>query len=283
MNIIDSHTHFFPNKLFDAIWKWFEANAWPIEYKIYADDIVSILKQEGVKHAVSLFYPHNPRMALPLNEYNHTLANKYPNFIIPFGSLHPDDSNKNEILKICFERYKFKGLKFHCHVQKFAPNDQRMDKVYEICNEQKKIVLIHCGTGPNFKDLPTDGYGYDVESISGVKLFEKVIKRYPHITFIVPHLGFDESREFLRLTANYPNLYFDTSMTFSDIFPHTADREYLDQYADRILFGTDMPNIPHPWRLERDRILALNLGQNTEKKIFYQNAARILGLNQPNP
>ncbi len=38
--LIDFHTHFFPDKLFEAIWKWFEDQGWPIIYKKYADDLI---------------------------------------------------------------------------------------------------------------------------------------------------------------------------------------------------------------------------------------------------
>jgi predicted TIM-barrel fold metal-dependent hydrolase len=276
MKIIDFHTHFFPNKLLDALWRWFETHAWPIEYKNYADEMVAILKKEGVSRCVSLHYPHKTGMAESLNEYAFRLSEKYQNFIIPFGSVHPDDDKKETILKKCFEDYAFKGLKFHCHVQKMAPDDRRMDFIYRMSEEYDRIVLIHCGTGPHFKDRPTNGYGYDVTKISGVKRFEKVIRKYPRLTFVVPHLGFEEMEEFVALLNDYPNLYLDTTMVLSRYFPHPLRREWLADHADRLIFGTDFPNIPYEWKREKEGLKQWRLGPERESKIFFENAARLL-------
>ncbi len=274
--LIDFHTHFFPNKLFDAIWKWFESYAWPIEYKHYADELIGILKKNGVTRAVSLHYPHKPQMAEALNEWAYTLGQKYPDFIIPFGSVHPDDEAPPKILKTCFETYGFKGIKLHSHVQKMSPDDPRLVPIYETLNDYRKILLFHCGTGPHFKEKQVNGYGYDVTSVSGVKLFEKIIGTYPHITFVIPHLGFEEIPEFMTLLDYYPNLYFDTAMALGSFFKIPPPVDWFHKYPDRFLFGTDFPNIPYPWETEKEALKVLNL--DCENQIFYQNAQKILGL-----
>jgi predicted TIM-barrel fold metal-dependent hydrolase len=162
-----------------------------------------------------------------------------------------------------------------------APDDPRMDRIYRISEEHNRVVLIHCGTGPHFKDRPTDGYGYDVTRISGVKRFEKAIRKYPHLTFIVPHLGFEEMEEFVGLLKDYPNLYLDTTMVLSRYFPHPIKREWFADHADRVLFGTDFPNIPYEWKREKEGLLDLKLGTEKESKIFFENAARLLNLKPP--
>ncbi len=278
MKIIDFHTHFFPDGLMRALWRWFETHAWPIEYKVFADEAVATLKAEGVSRCVSLHYPHQAGMATALNEWAFRLAEKYPDFIIPFGSLHPDDAGKEKILRTCFEKYRFKGLKFHCHVQKMAPEDKRMERVYEICQDLDKIVLIHCGTGPHFKERPTAGYGYDVTGLSGAGHFEKVISRYPDLRFVVPHLGFEEMDRFVAMLDDYPNLYLDTTMVLAGFFPNPVKREWFERHPDRILFGTDFPNIPYAWKREKEGLGALGLGVEKEQKIFYENAERLLNL-----
>ncbi|MCE9625994.1 MAG: amidohydrolase family protein, partial [Deltaproteobacteria bacterium] len=246
MKIIDFHTHFFPDRLMDALWRWFETHAWPIEYKQYADQAVEQLKAEGVTHCVSLHYPHKPEMADGLNAFAHELGKKFQDFITPFGSLHPDDAEKASILRRCFEDFGFKGLKFHCHVQKMAPEDPRMEEVYEICQAYDRIVLLHCGNGPHFKDKPTQGYGYDVTSLSGAKHFEKIVKKYPKLRFIVPHLGFEEMDAFIGMLKDNPNLYLDTTMAIGGYFPNPVHLEWLAENPDKLLFGTDFQNIPYP-------------------------------------
>jgi predicted TIM-barrel fold metal-dependent hydrolase len=260
----------------NALWRWFEANAWPIEYKQYADEAVATLKSNGVTRAVSLHYPHQAGMADSLNDWARRLAEKYPDFIEAFGSLHPDDAAKEKILRTCFEEYGFKGLKFHCHVQKVAPDDPRMEPVYEICQDLDRIVLIHCGSGPHFKENPTRGYGYDVTTLSGAALFEKVIRRYPKLRFVVPHLGFEEMDRFVAMLKDYPNLYLDTTMAIGKYFPDPVRREWFLENPDRLLFGTDFPNIPYPWNREKIALENMSLGPEIEAKIFFDNAQRIL-------
>lgn len=278
MPLIDFHTHFFPDRLMDALWRWFETHAWPIQYKQYADQAVATLRAHGVTRAVSLHYPHQSGMAESLNEWARRLGEKYPDFIVPFGSLHPDDRDKENILRTCFERYGFQGLKFHCHVQKFSPDDPRMAPVYELSQALDRIVLIHCGNGPHFKERPTQGYGYDVTALSGADRFEKVIRKYPKLRFVVPHLGFEEMDRFVGMLKDYPNLHLDTTMAIGGFFPNPVQREWFSENADRLIFGTDFPNIPYPWDRELQALRALELDSQAEAKILHDNAAGLLGL-----
>ncbi len=278
MKILDFHTHFFPDRLMQALWRWFETHAWPIEYKLFADEAVAQLKADGVTRCVSLHYPHQVGMASSLNEWAFQLGEKYSDFIIPFGSVHPDDPDKEKILLTCFEKYQFKGLKFHCHVQKISPEDSRMEPIYEICQSLDKIVLIHCGNGPHFKERPTQGYGYDVTQLSGASHFEKVIQKYPRVRFVVPHLGFEEMDRFVAMLKDYPNLYLDTTMAIGGYFPNPIQREWFEQNPDRLIFGTDFPNIPYEWPREKKALCGFNLGKEIENKIFYENAVNLLDL-----
>ena len=278
MPLLDFHTHFFPERLMDALWRWFEAHAWPIEYKQYADEAVSTLRSNGVTRAVSLHYPHQPAMAVSLNDWARRLGEKYPDFIVPFGSLHPDDEDPEKILRTCFEDYGFKGLKFHCHVQKMAPDDRRMEPIYEICQAMDRLVLIHCGTGPHFKEKPSRGYGYDVTAISGADRFEKVLGKYPKLRFVVPHLGFEEMDRFVAMLDEFPNLHLDTTMAIGGFFPDPISPPWFKKNSDRFLFGTDFPNIPYSWNREKLALEAMQLGTAIEAKIFYENGARLLAL-----
>lgn len=278
MKLIDFHTHLFPNKLLDALWRWFETHAWAIEYKKYVEDLVPFLKKQGVDRCVHLHYPHKVGMTDALNHWAHELEKKYSDFVIPFGSLHPDDEYPEKILRQCFEEYKFKGLKIHCHVQKVAPEDPRMIPIYELCDAYRKIMLIHCGTGPHFKDKPVNGYGYDVTSVSGVKHFEKIIGKYPNMTFVVPHLGYEEVDEFFALLKDYPNLYLDTTMAIANFLPGVVKPEQIVTHADRLIFGTDFPNIPYEWSREKNNLLEMKIGKENEEKVFWKNATALLGL-----
>ncbi|MHA1820007.1 MAG: hypothetical protein ACTSU2_03650 [Promethearchaeota archaeon] len=89
--IIDAHVHFFPQRLFNAIWNYFEKNYWRIHERTYADESSEILGEFGVSHYTSLLYAHKKDISRDLNNYISTMAKKDPH-IIPFGTIHPEDA-----------------------------------------------------------------------------------------------------------------------------------------------------------------------------------------------
>ncbi|MCZ7583914.1 MAG: amidohydrolase [Deltaproteobacteria bacterium] len=50
---------------------------------------------------------------------------------------------------------------------------------------------------------------------------------------------------------DYPEMYLDTTMinTVTDLFPNTwtGDAEKLARHADRVMFGSDWPNVPYAY------------------------------------
>lgn len=96
--------------------------------------------------------------------------------------------------------------------------------------------------------------------------------------FVVPHLGYEEVNEFFEILPDYPNLYLDTTMTLANYFPELVSPDQLAQHADRLIFGTDFPNIPYEWSREKKNLLAMNIGKENEEKIFYRNAKKLLQL-----
>ncbi|RMG93087.1 MAG: amidohydrolase, partial [Candidatus Dadabacteria bacterium] len=48
--------------------------------------------------------------------------------------------------------------------------------------------------------------------------------------------------------------------------------------ADRILFGTDFPNLPYAWDRELRRIRALGLAPEPLERILHRNAREVFGI-----
>jgi uncharacterized protein len=48
--------------------------------------------------------------------------------------------------------------------------------------------------------------------------------------------------------------------------------------ADRILLGTDFPNIPYPYLHQLEALARLDLGEAWLRAVCHDNAARLLGL-----
>jgi predicted TIM-barrel fold metal-dependent hydrolase len=99
---------------------------------------------------------------------------------------------------------------------------------------------------------------------------------------IIAHLGAPEYGEFLDLAERYPAVYLDTTMNFTDFFEHLvpfpdAMRPRLAAAADRILLGSDFPNIPYPYFRQLQGLARLDLGADWLRAVCHDNALRLLG------
>jgi predicted TIM-barrel fold metal-dependent hydrolase len=118
----------------------------------------------------------------------------------------------------------------------------------------------------------------------GYKHFLKFLEKYPDMIIIVAHMGAFEYKKFLSLLDKHENLYLDTTMIYipGNIFPERKSKrptpEDLLSYQDRILFGTDFPNIPYEYERSTKGLLEFELPRKFYEKIFYENARKLFEL-----
>jgi predicted TIM-barrel fold metal-dependent hydrolase len=98
-------------------------------------------------------------------------------------------------------------------------------------------------------------------------------------------MGAFETRGALRLLDRYPGLHLDTTMAltaastpFTGIDPRIVRDDDLVRHADRIVFGSDFPNLPYPYEEERSALWARDLPLAVYEKIFRENARRLFRL-----
>ena len=267
--VIDTHVHVFPQKLYEAIKGWFEAHAWEFDQHGTAETFIQTQFDNGVAGLVLLSYAHRPGIARGLNEFVTDLVNRFPH-TVGLAAIHPEDENPQEILKHAFEECGLCGVKMHCHVKGIAPDDPRMFPIYETVLEYDGVLNIHAG-----KEPAIDAYGLDVRAITGADRVEKILRRFPELKIVIPHLGMDETERFCDMMAEFPNLYLDTAMVLCQFFPMPIDRQWLIKHADRIMFGTDYPHIPYEMEKELKDLLAMELGDAVVRKILFENASRL--------
>ena len=272
--IIDSHVHLFPDKLFDAIWRWFDKFAWEVRYKLYTAACIDQLKNSGIDMAVIYNYAHKPDLSESLNKWSYELKQHHDDLIV-FGTSHPDDANLKQSLNKALKTYDLSGIKLHSHVIGRSPDHESYFPIYEQICKHNKILTIHAGTGPSLA-----GYAALTKEISGVDKIYGFMKRFPGMTCIVPHFGAEEFDEFFDLMSEFKNLWTDNTMALSGYFEKIPRVDSIIKYQDRILYGSDFPNIPYDMMTEINNIKALNLGKETEDKIFYKNAKRLFLKNE---
>jgi predicted TIM-barrel fold metal-dependent hydrolase len=271
MTIIDFHTHFFPESLFRAIWKWFDAYGWDIRNRVLADELIQELKSTGTSKMVLLNYAHKPGMSRMLNEWTREFADQHPE-VIPFGTVHPFDEDWDEIVTHCFEGYGFYGLKLHAIVLGIAADDPVFFPIYEKIEESGKILMLHAGNGPRLERSVAN-----TSNVAGVERVKVILERYPNLKLVIPHLGADEVDEFFDLMEEHENLWMDTTMTLAGYFPRKPSLARIEELSDRILYGSDAPNIPYALDVEMNNIKKW-FSKEVQEKLFFKNAQKLLNL-----
>ena len=270
--VIDAHVHVFPRSIFSAIWKWFDKNAWHIRYRMTSSEIFDFLFSHGIQHVVALQYAHKPGIARGLNAYMAETCREYPNQVTGMATVFPGEEDAEGQLQEAFD-LGLGGMKLHAHVQCFDMNADYMSRLYDCCQINGKPVVMHVSREPK-----SSAYGCDPYALCNARKLESVLKDFPDLRICVPHLGFDEISAYRNLIEKYDNLWLDTTMVITDYFP-IEERIDLGSYrSDRIMYGSDFPNIPYPWDRELNELKAFQLPQDTLEKISYKNAVDFLGL-----
>jgi len=266
--IIDAHVHLFPDRLFEAIWSWFDNYGWPIRYKLHTPQVLQFLFSRGIERVVGLLYAHKPGMARALNNFMIDVCSA-DSRVWGLATVFPGEEGAGAILDQAF-RAGLKGVKLHCHVQCVGPDDPAMHEVYSACEEAQKTLVMHAGREP-----ASPHYRCDAHRICSVELIEHVLRDHPRLRLCIPHLGADEFRDYERLIERYDNLWLDTTMALADYFPIPTPVRLLQARPERILYGTDFPDLPYAWDRELRKLLALGLPENDLTQILGQNAAAL--------
>ena len=272
IDVIDAHVHVFPDKIFKAIRDWFDVYGWPVKYRMNADELVEHLFNLGVKGQVLLTYAHKPGIADGLNEFIAGVVKSHPG-TVGFAAVHPGDPDSRAILSRAFGELGLVGCKMHVHVLGIPMDDPMFRPIYETCLDHGAWINVHAGTQPAL----TSGYGMDVTKISGVERVKKVLARYPDLKLIVPHLGMDQTEDFISLLDVYPNLHLDTTMVLSRFFDVRIDEPLIADYSERIMYGSDFPNIPYDVTREVASILEMRFGEAAMENILSGTARRLFG------
>jgi hypothetical protein len=269
--VIDAHVHLFPDHMFASIWQWFEKFGWPIRYRLGSQGAIEFLLSRGVSRIVGLHYAHKPGVARELNAYMAKLCCRYQE-LAGMATVFPGEDKARQILAEAFDM-GLTGVKLHCHVQCFEMLSPAMHEIYRLCQESDKPLIMHVGREPK-----SPAYACDPYRLCSADKLEHVIKAYPDLRICVPHLGADEFDAYLRLLESHDNLWLDTTMTLADYLPFKNVPDLAKMRANRLIFGSDFPNLPYAWDRELKRIAHLNLAPERLAKLLSHNAVEFYAI-----
>jgi hypothetical protein len=129
---------------------------------------------------------------------------------------------------------------------------------------------VHCGSGP----LPGQH--------TGPGPFGGVLAAHPALTAVIAHCGAPEFAEHLDLVDRFPNVHVDTTMVGTDFMNRLAPvpNDVLPRLAaarDRVVLGTDFPNIPYAFAEQLAALERFDLGDDWLRAVCWDNGMRLLG------
>ncbi|MBE0526567.1 hypothetical protein E4H12_09140 [Candidatus Thorarchaeota archaeon] len=130
----------------------------------------------------------------------------------------------------------------------FRIDSPKLDPIFQALEDNKLPLLIHVADPDTYFELhyqDASKYGTKDENLAQL---ENVLERHPNVAFQIPHFGAQPEIHRLpnlaRWLDKYPNIVVDTASSRWMARELSKDpekaRKFLIQYADRILFGTDL-------------------------------------------
>ena len=140
----------------------------------------------------------------------------------------------------------------------------------QILNSAKEydlIVVTHAGVDDGYKGEPVK---------CPPELIKKVIDKVKHPKLVLGHFGAHRQWQQVFDMIAGEDLYLDTAVTLHRI-SEDLFKSILDKHgADKVLFATDCPWQSMGYFLEI--LKSYKLPKQTEQKILYQNAVKLLGI-----
>ena len=263
MQIIDFHTHAFPDELAErAVPQIAKKAGVPAALDGKVASLLCSMDRAGIERAMICSIATKPAQFQKVLDWSRKVRS--PRLIL-FPSVHPADPDVLAHIRM-IHADGFLGIKMHPYYQEFYLDEPRMDPIYACMLECGLMAFCHTGFDIAFPR----------ERRADPERIWKVITKFPGLKFIATHMGaWEDWEEVERWLIGKPVL-LETSFSISYAGAECARRLLMAHPADYILFGSDSP-----WNgqaEEIERIKALKLPADRQQKLFYDNARRLLGL-----
>ncbi|AGM03840.1 amidohydrolase family protein [Amycolatopsis keratiniphila] len=276
--LVDLHLHFLPKPVMDKVWAYFDraeehyGMAWPVHYRTSEEERVETLRSFGVRRFAPLVYPHKPGMAEWLTSWALEFAERVPE-AVPTGTFYPEPGALSVVDGAL--RAGARCFKAHVQVGAYDPRDELLDGVWGALADAGVPVVVHCGHGP------LRG------AYTGLRLFEEILVRHPSLTLVLAHAGMPEIDFAFELARKYPRVYLDTTMVGVEFTlrgnPLPPDwQDLLAEFPDRVVLGTDFPNIPYSYATQLQAIAGWaaddRLGEPFLRAVLHDTPAKLLSV-----
>jgi predicted TIM-barrel fold metal-dependent hydrolase len=267
------------------------------------EELMDMLLPRGVRHAVIL-PGGNPECAFIIQSMGEMLAivEQYPGFFIPFMNIDPRmiSNSPDADLSYLMNYYKERGCKGIgevCANMRFS--DPLMENLFKHAEACELPIIFHLAPGD---------YGYyGIREDLGLPGLEGALQKFPDLIIIghsqpfwaeisgdvteeirntYPKGKVVEGGAVVRLMREYPNLYGDLSPAEGSGYNAIARNPefgyaFLEEFQDRLLFGTDICDPTNPLTLIdylNEAVAKGHISREAYEEIGWRNAERLLGL-----
>ena len=273
--IVDVHTHFMPKRVLDKVWAYFDragplvGRPWPVAYRTDEAERLELLRRFGVRRFTSLVYAHKPQMAAWLNDWAAEFAESTPDCLAT-ATFYPEPHAPGYVDAAI--RRGTRIFKAHLQVGHYDLNDPLFDDVWAMIDDANLPVVIHCVSGP------------EPGRFTGPEPILSLLQRHPRLALLIAHMGMPEYREFMDIAERFEQVRLDTTMVFTPFVEETMpfprdELPRLRDLGDRILFGSDFPNIPHSYVDALRSVTGIpGVDDDWLRGVLYLNAAQLFSL-----
>jgi predicted TIM-barrel fold metal-dependent hydrolase len=260
-DIIDFHTHAFPDSLADKAMAALESEG---DIKAHLDgrisSLISSMDRNGIEKSLVCSTATKPSQFEPILSWSQKIASER---IVPVPSLHPDDPAAVERVDQIKE-LGMKGIKLHPYYQNFSIDEERLFPVYDRISQNGLILVVHTGFD----------FAFEKVRISDPEKILKVLENFPDLKLVTTHLGaWDDWDEVEKLLIG-KEIYMEISFSLEFLNKERAYSIISRHPKEYILFGTDSPWTDQGKTLSL--LKELNLEKDVEEHILRNNALRLL-------
>jgi predicted TIM-barrel fold metal-dependent hydrolase len=210
-------------------------------------------------------------------------AKRYPDLVVPFGyiDLYNPDPNQVDLRK----EQGFVGLKFITTPVPYGVDS--LMPIYERAAKYNMPAVFH--TGWVAADGPIRSLNMHPAEL------EPIARTFPKWKFIAAHVGNWWGEDAVGIMQHHDNVYFDLSGGFvrklapsklRSLFLRQPDKNLrtLDEVVDysliaKLVFATDNPPLEELLEFYVNLFAWLDVPLDIQDKVYYHNAAAILGMN----
>jgi hypothetical protein len=272
--IVDIHPHFMPKRVLDKVWAYFDraeplvGRPWPVAYRTDETERVKTLRRFGVKEVHVA--------GVPAQAPDGGVAEQVGSGVRRKNTGLPGDGQDAPHYVDAAIRNRTRIFKAHLQVGDYDANDPLLDDVWAMIGDANVPAVIYGGSGPR------------PGRFTGPEPIRSLLQRRPRLSLVIAHMGMPEYHEFMDIAERFERVRLDTTMVFTQFAEDTmpfprGELPRLRALGDRILFGSDFPNIPYSYADALRSVTELasvdeSVDENWLRGVLYHNAAQLFSL-----